>query len=73
MSSESSSGSSRSDFCPVPLSAQGLHKLAVQAFRVGNRGRLSLWRPNRGSRERDQPGSGRDRGHGETSLPPLYG
>lgn len=42
MSSESSSGSSRSDFCPVPLSAQGLHKLAVQAFRVGNRGRLSL-------------------------------
>ena len=24
------------------LSAEGLHELAVQAFRVGNRGRLSL-------------------------------
>ena len=28
--------------CPVELSAQSLHELAVQAFRVGNRGRLSL-------------------------------
>jgi hypothetical protein len=31
--------------CParqVPLPAQGLHELAVQAFRVGNRGRQSL-------------------------------
>ena len=27
---------------PVALSAQGLHELAIQAFRVGNRGRLSL-------------------------------
>jgi hypothetical protein len=42
MSSDFSSGPSRSDSCPVPLSAQGLHELAVQAFRVGNRGKLSL-------------------------------
>ena len=27
---------------PVRLSAQGLHELAIQAFRTGNRGRLSL-------------------------------
>jgi hypothetical protein len=42
MSSRLSSEPTRSDFCPVPLSARGLHELAVQAFRVGNRGRLSL-------------------------------
>jgi 5-methylcytosine-specific restriction endonuclease McrA len=30
------------DCGPVELSAQSLHELAVQAFRVGNRGRLSL-------------------------------
>ena len=29
-------------FAPVGLSANGLHELAVQAFRIGNRGRLSL-------------------------------
>jgi len=29
-------------FSPVKLSAEGLHELAVQAFRTGNRGRLSL-------------------------------
>jgi len=29
-------------FSPVKLSAKGLHELAVQAFRTGNRGRLSL-------------------------------
>ena len=38
----SSSSSSSSVVSPVGLSAQGLHELAVQAFRVGNRGRLSL-------------------------------
>jgi hypothetical protein len=31
-----------SHLCPVELSAQSLHELACQAFRVGNRGRLSL-------------------------------
>ena len=31
-----------SAFGPVELSTQSLHELAVQAFRVGNRGRLSL-------------------------------
>ena len=47
MSSRSSSAPRPSDLCatpasPVGLSAQGLHELAVQAFRTGNRGRLSL-------------------------------
>ena len=34
--------SSSTGVSPVRLSAQGLHELAVQAFRTGNRGRLSL-------------------------------
>ena len=42
MSNRSSNGSSLSLPCPAPLSAASLHELAVQAFRVGNRGRLSL-------------------------------
>ena len=42
MSNRSSNGSSLSLPCPVSLSAQSVHELAVQAFRVGNRGRLSL-------------------------------
>jgi len=42
MPSRSSIAPSPSDACPVHLSAQALHELAVQAFRVGNRGRLSL-------------------------------
>ena len=42
MSSHSSSARCSSDVAPVRLSAQGLHELAVQSFRVGNRGRLSL-------------------------------
>ena len=42
MPSGSSSAPSLPDLCPVQLSAQSLHELAVQAFRVGNRGRLSL-------------------------------
>jgi len=33
---------SQPPFGPVELSAKSLHELAVQAFRVGNRGRLSL-------------------------------
>ena len=42
MSNRSSNGSSLSLPCPAPLSAASVHELAVQAFRVGNRGRLSL-------------------------------
>jgi len=40
-----------SDHCPVELSARSLHELAVQAFRVGNRGRLSLCEALRGLSE----------------------
>lgn len=40
-----------SNLCPVELSAQSLHELAVQAFRVGNRGRLSLCEALRGLSE----------------------
>ena len=42
MPSPSSSAPPQPELCPVQLSAQALHELACQAFRVGNRGRLSL-------------------------------
>ena len=34
--------STRSSVGPVEISAKGLHELAIEAFRIGNRGRLSL-------------------------------
>jgi len=52
MPSRSSIAPSRpADHCPVQLSAQSLHELACQAFRVGNRGRMSLCEALRGLAE----------------------
>jgi hypothetical protein len=51
MPSRSSSAASQPDLCPVQISAQALHELACQAFRVGNRGRLSLCEALRGLAE----------------------
>ena len=45
------SAAASTGLCPVELSAESLHELAVQAFRVGNRGRLSLCEALRGLHE----------------------
>ena len=42
LSASESPSASETESGPVALSADGLHKLALEAFRTGNRGRLSL-------------------------------